>query len=150
MITKSGPFLRYALVTAATSAFFLSAQAGVCKRATTTGTWDTSTAKWTGTGSTWFNGNDAVFANTATASSITLIGAIKATSLLCGNVGNNGNHSLAGGTYTTSPITANSASADWASPAVTPCRNDTFASEGKRIQEWESVHGFLGLRSESK
>jgi autotransporter-associated beta strand protein len=97
MKAKANPFLRSALLAAATLACCLNAQAGVYNWATTTGDWDTSSANWTGAGSTWADGNDAVFNNTATASTITLIGTINATSLLFGNNGNNANYSLTGG-----------------------------------------------------
>lgn len=68
---------------------------------TTNGTWDTLTANWSGAGSTWVDGSDAVFNNTATASTVALSGTINATSVLLGNAtaaNNNGNYSLIGGT----------------------------------------------------
>ncbi|HRH97296.1 MAG TPA: autotransporter-associated beta strand repeat-containing protein, partial [Prosthecobacter sp.] len=69
---------------------------------TTDGTWDTSTANWAGP-SLWVNGNDAVFNNTATLSTITLGSTITANSVLFGSaLNNNGNFTLSGGTLNVS------------------------------------------------
>lgn len=58
---------------------------------TTTGTWDTTTANWTGGGPTWVDGaaNNAMFANTATASTVTLDGNRSAGTITIGNATNN-------------------------------------------------------------
>ena len=62
---------------------------------TATGTWDTSTANWSSP-TTWTNGNDAVFSNTATASIITLSSGLTAGSVMVGNGGNNANYTFTG------------------------------------------------------
>jgi autotransporter-associated beta strand protein len=62
---------------------------------TTTGTWDTSTANWSSP-ATWTNGDDAVFSNTATASTITLSSGLTAGSVVVGNGGNNANYTFTG------------------------------------------------------
>ncbi len=102
MKRQFSPFLRSALFAATVFGLGTAAQAGTYSWNTTTGNWDSSSANWTGAGSTWVDGNDAVFNNTATASTITLIGTINATSLLIGNNGNNANYSITGGTLNNS------------------------------------------------
>lgn len=65
---------------------------------TTTGTWDTTSSNWTGTGSVWVNGSAAVFANTATASTVTLTSGLTAGAVTVGSTSsNNANYTFTGG-----------------------------------------------------
>lgn len=74
---------------------------------TTTGTWDTTTANWTGGGSTWVDSStsDPVFANTATASTITLNADRTARTITIGNATNSYNYNLTGSSITLSGTT---------------------------------------------
>jgi len=63
---------------------------------TTTGTWDTSATNWSSP-TTWTNGDDAVFSNTATASTITLGSSLTAGLVVVGNGGNNANYTFTNG-----------------------------------------------------
>ena len=58
-------------------------------------TWDTVTGNWASP-STWTNGEDAVFNNTASGTTITLSSGLTAGSVMIGNGGNNANYTFAG------------------------------------------------------
>ena len=81
MKAKTNPFLSISrLAITALLGLGASASAAVNNWNTTTGTWDTGTANWSSP-TTWTNGNDAVFSNTATASIITLSSGLTAGSV---------------------------------------------------------------------
>jgi autotransporter-associated beta strand protein len=63
---------------------------------TTTGTWDTTAANWSSP-TTWTNGDDAVFSNTGTASTITFSSALTAGSVVIGGGTNNANYTFTNG-----------------------------------------------------
>jgi len=106
---------------------------------TTNGTWDTSTANWTGAGSTWVDGSDAVFNNTANASTISLGETINATSVILGSAAaanNNGNYTLAGGALNdggTLVVQGNSTNSGVYASNPTTTINSTVAVSGSTL-----------------
>ena len=68
------------------------------------GTWDTSTANGSSP-TTWTNGDDAVFSNTASPTTVTLSSGLTAGSVKIGNGGNNANYTFTGGSLTATSFT---------------------------------------------
>lgn len=60
-------------------------------------TWDLSSPNWTGAGTVWVDSNDAVFNNTASATTVTISGARTAGVVRVGNGGNNAYYTFANG-----------------------------------------------------
>jgi autotransporter-associated beta strand protein len=89
------------LALAAVISLSASAMAATNNWNTGDGTWDTSTANWASP-TTWTNGDDAVFNNTAAATSITLSSGLTAGTVTVGSTGNNN----ANYTFTGSGLTA--------------------------------------------
>jgi len=106
---------------------------------TTNGTWDTSSANWTGAGSIWVDSSDAVFNNTATASTITLGETINATSVILGSAtaaDNNANYTLAGGALNDSGtlvVQGNSTNSGAYASSPTVTINSTVAVTGATL-----------------
>ncbi len=105
MKAKTNPFLSISrLVLTALLGLEASASAATNSWNTTTGAWDTSTANWSSP-TTWTNGDDAVFSNTATASNITLSSGLTAGSVTVGNGGNNANYTFSSGSLSATRFT---------------------------------------------
>lgn len=75
-------------------------------------TWDTSTAIWTGTGNVWVNGNNAIFSNTAAATTVTLSSGLTANNVVIGNGGNNANYTFTGGSLSAASFTLQASGAN--------------------------------------
>jgi autotransporter-associated beta strand protein len=59
--------------------------------------WDTSSGNWSGAGSTWIDGNDAIFSNTAVNTSIAVVGTRTAGMVRIGNGVNNAYYTFTNG-----------------------------------------------------
>jgi len=131
MKQKPNPFrLRTIIASGAIMALPLVSYAQTYNWNTTTSTWDTTSSNWSGSGSVWVNDATAIFANTASASTITLSDGLTASSVLVGNGSNNANYTFTGGSLSATSFIVQGNSGQLSENAVTTISNSNISLSG--------------------